>query len=79
MGELSTALIGSFMITLQSGDDLKMAEKQSCLDCLHCKVSAKSTEKCRLCFCSEKKKKQNHRIAFWVSRKVCNKFEDMSV
>jgi len=52
-------------------------EKKTCVDCLHCKVSAKSTEKRRLCFCSEKKKKQNHNIVFWVDRKICKKFNDM--
>jgi len=30
---------------------------KTCFDCLHCKVSAKSTEKFRLCFCAETKKK----------------------
>ena len=53
------------------------AEKRSCVDCLHCKVSAKSTKKCWLCFCSVKKNRVNHKIAFFTDRKVCKQFYDM--
>ena len=51
---------------------------KSCFDCLHCKVSARSTEKCKLCFCSEKAKRQNHKEHYWLTKKVCRKFDDMS-
>ena len=51
---------------------------KNCGDCLHCKVSKKSTENCRLCFCSETKKKERHKEHYWLARKVCGKFEDMS-
>jgi hypothetical protein len=52
-------------------------EKKTCCDCLHCKVSAKSSGKCRLCFCSETKKKVNHKEIYWFKKKPCNEFEDM--
>jgi len=50
---------------------------KTCFDCLHCKVSAKSTEKFRLCFCAETKKKAKHKEPYWIKKKVCGKFEDM--
>jgi hypothetical protein len=53
-------------------------EKKLCFDCLHCKVSAKSTEDCRLYFCSKSKTKKNHKEPYWLCKKVCKKFEDMS-
>ena len=53
-------------------------EKKTCCDCLYCKVSAKSTVAKRLCFCSETKKKEKHKEPYWLAKKVCRKFEDMS-
>jgi hypothetical protein len=53
-------------------------KKNSCFDCLHCKVSAKSTRNCKLYFCAKTKKKANHKEPFWTKRKVCRKFDDMS-
>jgi len=50
---------------------------KTCFDCLHCKVSAKSTKNCRLCFCSETRKKERHKERYWLSRLVCKKFVDM--
>jgi len=55
-----------------------MKTKKTCLDCLNCKVSAKSTDKCRLCFCSETKKKINRKETYWLTKKVCDEFEDMA-
>ena len=54
-------------------------EKKTCFDCLHCKVSAKSTKNCRLCFCIKAEKKANHKEAYWFNKKLCKHFEDMSV
>ena len=51
---------------------------KQCVDCLHCKVSAKSTKNRRLCYCAESKKKERHREPYWVEKKVCHEFEDMS-
>ena len=51
---------------------------RTCFDCLYCKVSAKSTEKCRLCFCDKTKKKVTHKEPYWQGKKVCHKFFDMS-
>ncbi|GHV96502.1 hypothetical protein AGMMS50293_28220 [Spirochaetia bacterium] len=48
-----------------------------CVDCLHCKVSAKSTKNNRLCFCAENKKWERHREAYWLTKKVCTEFYDM--
>jgi hypothetical protein len=52
-------------------------KKETCLDCLHCKVSAKSTEKQRLCFCAMAEKEARHREPFWLAKKVCGEFESM--
>jgi hypothetical protein len=57
---------------------MKTKPLKSCIDCLHCKVSAKSTKNNRLIFCAETKKKQNHKEKYWLAKKVCKKFEDMS-
>ena len=53
-------------------------EKKNCLDCLHCKVSAKSTRNCRLCFCAETGKKEKHKEPYWIIKPVCKKFTDMA-
>jgi hypothetical protein len=53
-------------------------KKKSCFDCLHCKVSVKSTKNCKLFFCSESVKKQNHKEPYWEKKKVCGNFFDMS-
>jgi hypothetical protein len=52
--------------------------QKTCFDCLHCKVSVKSTDKCRLCFCSENKTKANHKDNYWLSKPLCKLFSDMS-
>ena len=53
-------------------------EEKSCADCLHCKVSTRSTEKRRLCFCAKTKKKERHKESYWLIKPVCKKFNDMS-
>jgi len=55
-----------------------MKEIKSCSDCLHCKVSAKSTKNCRFCFCALKKQKENRLEVYWRTKTVCKKFEDMA-
>jgi len=58
---------------------MNMAEsKKTCLDCLYCKVSAKSTEKIRFCYCSVKGNKVRHKDKYWVEKKLCKMFWDMS-
>ena len=52
-------------------------EKKTCCDCLNCKVSAKSTDNCRLCYCAETKKKIPRKESYWLVKLVCKKFEDM--
>jgi len=54
-----------------------MKNQRTCLDCLYCKVSARSTANCRLCFC-EKKGNERHKEQFWQNKKPCSDFEDMS-
>jgi hypothetical protein len=56
-----------------------MAAKKErfCGDCLHCKVSARSTKNKRLCFCGNKKSPRNHREQFWLAQKPCKAFVDM--
>jgi hypothetical protein len=56
---------------------LKGPDRRTCLDCLHCKVSAKSTEKLRLCFCGMAENHKNHKEPYWAGKKVCNAFESM--
>jgi hypothetical protein len=57
---------------------MNAVQENSCIDCLHCKVSATSTKNCKMCFCSETKKKVWHKIAHWEEKKVCKKFVDLS-
>ncbi|MDR0442551.1 MAG: hypothetical protein LBH44_03995 [Treponema sp.] len=52
-------------------------EKKNCTDCLHCKVSAKSTENNRLCYCSENKIKKTKPEFYWLNKKPCDEFESM--
>jgi len=55
-----------------------MKEIKACTDCLHCKVSMKSTKDLRFCFCAKKKEKENRLEVYWVTKPVCKKFEDMT-
>jgi hypothetical protein len=52
---------------------------KTCLDCLNCKVSAKSNKKHTLCFCAKAEKKVNHRTPYWQEKKLCENFENMAV
>jgi len=52
--------------------------KKTCTDCLHCKVASCSTRNSRLCFCAKDKNKLYDLEAYWLLKKVCKKFEDMS-
>jgi hypothetical protein len=56
---------------------MKETKQQTCLDCLHCKVSAKSTANNRLCYCGIMENAKNHREFYWHTKKVCNAFEGM--
>ena len=60
-----------------SNEQGTMNNGKNCLDCLHCKVSAK-TKEVRLCFCARTKKKENHREPYWIDKPVCKRFDDMS-
>jgi hypothetical protein len=51
--------------------------RKTCFDCLYCKVSGLSTQKCCLCFCSEKKKRIIHQDVYWLKKAVCQKFNSM--
>jgi len=53
-------------------------QKRNCGDCLHCKVSARSTIKCRECYCSQISRLAVIKEFYWLNRSVCYKFEDMS-
>jgi hypothetical protein len=64
------------MKTVRS-EELEVNKTRTCLDCLHCKVSAKSTVNRRLCFCAKEKKKARHREPFWLAKKLCEEFENM--
>jgi hypothetical protein len=56
---------------------MKQTKNLTCLDCLHCKVSIKSTANNRLCFCSETGKRKRHKEPYWLAKKVCQQFENM--
>jgi hypothetical protein len=53
------------------------AKNKMCLDCLHCKVSARSTENNRLCYCGKAEKARNHKECYWLAKKICDAFESM--
>ena len=53
-------------------------DKNTCVDCFQCKVSAKSTKKCRLCYCVATKNQKRHKETYWQQKKVCKNFVDMS-
>jgi len=55
-----------------------MKNQKTCLDCLYCKVSAKSTANCRLCFCSLKDVQKRHKEPYWLAKTPCEDFEDMT-
>ena len=57
---------------------MKTKEKKTCVDCLYCKVSKKTTEKRRLCFCSQAQKMGRHNENYWVAKKPCDEFDDMT-
>jgi hypothetical protein len=52
-------------------------ERQTCLDCLHCKVSARSTVEKRLCFCAVSPGRKPHRESYWAEKKLCVGFDSM--
>jgi len=55
-----------------------METKKTCLDCLHCKVSALSFENCRVCFCEMSEKQKEHKEIFWYNKTPCEAFFDMT-
>jgi hypothetical protein len=56
---------------------MKKNKIKICVDCLHCKVSAKSQGENRLCYCAKSKLTAKHREAYWLTKKVCKYFDDM--
>ena len=56
---------------------MKSTKKKTCFDCLHYKVSAKSTESERQFYCAKNKKKTLHKEPYWLKKPVCKKFNDM--
>jgi hypothetical protein len=65
----------NFNSSLISGYDMK--KQKTCIDCLHCKVSASSTQNRRWCFCAVAGKRENQKEAFWHTKPLCEKFDDM--
>jgi hypothetical protein len=55
-----------------------VAKIRTCLNCLHCKVSAKSTADRRLCFCAMEGKETQPQEPYWSEKKVCGEFDRMS-
>jgi hypothetical protein len=56
----------------------KVTPTRFCIDCLNCKVSKKSTEGFKICFCARKKKLKLIEV-HWQEQKACKKFNDMNV
>jgi ribosomal protein L34E len=67
----------NFPGTLNWERELKKTKHQSCIDCLHCKVSVKSMVNRRLCFCAMSKTKKRHQEPYWLGKKTCEDFDDM--
>jgi hypothetical protein len=76
-GKPGTVLTVNFPNILIWGYELAKTKNKTCFDCLHCKVSAKSTANNRLCYCGKVKNIKNHKVFYWFIQKVCNAFEDM--
>ena len=68
------------MFEIIRNEELGMSnDVKTCVDCLHCKVSVKSTKDCRLCYCAVSKNKLKYQETYWLTKKkVCIKFDDMS-
>jgi hypothetical protein len=58
-------------------NELKEAKKKTCLDCLHCKVSAKSMVSMRLCYCDKEGKEVQPQEPYWSEKNVCGEFKSM--
>ena len=58
---------------------MKSKKNKTCVDCLHCKVSAVSAKNRTLCFCAVKNRGQRRNEAYWREKRACGRFEDMSV
>ena len=56
---------------------MKKTKDKTCIDCLYCKVSVKSTDKNRLCYCAKEGKETQPQEPYWSERKVCGEFENM--
>jgi hypothetical protein len=56
----------------------KKDENKTCGDCLHCKVCACSSKNARLCFCAMQKRKERDIEFYWLNKKPCKKFIDMT-
>jgi hypothetical protein len=56
---------------------LKKINRRTCIDCLYCKVSVKSTADKRLCYCGMEETVKTHKEVYWFTKKVCNAFENM--
>ena len=59
-------------------EQLTVNKGRTCTDCLFCKVASCSTRNSRLCFCSKDKITSYDLETYWLLKKVCKKFEDMS-
>lgn len=62
----------------KSKEKTKRAKRKTCVDCLHCKVCAKSIFNGTECFCEVKRTKKNCKVTYWQKRDVCKKFDDMA-
>jgi hypothetical protein len=56
---------------------MKKTKDQTCIDCLHCKVSVKSTADRRLCYCGMAENVKTHKEVYWFVKKPCNAFDGM--
>jgi hypothetical protein len=56
---------------------LKEAESRTCIDCLHCKVSAESTAGNRQCYCGITKNPERREEVYWLGKKICKEFAGM--
>jgi len=72
-------LMLSLSVFLMSERKAMKRIKINCIDCLYCKVSVKSRENYRICYCSAINRVQIHKDTYWQKKKVCARFDDMTV
>jgi len=59
-------------------EQLTVNNEKTCVNCSHCKVSRKSLVIRGLCYCDKKKQLKEKSLKYWLIKKVCRLFDDMT-